>query len=96
MKELLNRYIGLCDAFWKKRHNRTYEQKMDDLLEAKRLVVRMYALSGCDLYYALFSSLKRLREILPLEQYPEYNEAATLYEKIRTECMEHLKTGKGK
>ena len=94
MKERLTRYIGLCDAFWKECHSRTYEQKMDDLFEAKRLVVGMYALSESDLYYALFLALKRLRKILPLEQYPEYREALALYEDIRADCLEYMKTGK--
>ena len=94
MKTQLNRYIGFCDAFWKECHSRTYEQKMDDLFEAKRLVVGMYALSESDLYYALFLALKHLRKILPLEQYPEYEEAETLFEQIKVDCLEYMKTGK--
>jgi hypothetical protein len=88
----LESYLYLCESFWKNRHGRTYEKKMDDLLEVKRRVVKIYPLSGFDACYALLLTLKPLRDILPLPQYDEYTPALSALEQIKSDCIAQLRT----
>ena len=89
---LLEGYLHQCETFWKKRHGRTYEKKMDDLLEVKKRVVKIYSLSGWDACYALLLAIKPMRSVLPLRQYSEHAPALAALEAIKSECYEQLST----
>jgi hypothetical protein len=88
----LEAYLNQCETFWKDWHGRTYEKKMDDLLEVKRRVVKIYSLTGFDACYALLLTLKPLRGILPLPQYDEHTPALSVLEQIKSECITQLGT----
>jgi hypothetical protein len=62
----LEAYLYRCETFWKERHGRIYEKKIEKLLEVKRRVVKIYSLGGFDACYALLLALKPMRGILPL------------------------------
>ena len=88
----LEGYLQQCETFWKKRHGRTYEKKMDELLEVKKRVTKIYSLSGWDACYALLLAIKPMRGILPLRQYDEHAPALAALEAIKKECDEQLGT----
>jgi hypothetical protein len=88
----LEAYLSLCDKFWKERHERTYEKKMDILFETKQRVVKIYSLTGFDACYELTLTIKHLRGILPLKQYDEYAPALAALEAIKNDCYEQLGT----
>ena len=88
----LDGYLHQCENFWKEKHGRTYEAKMDELLEVKRRVVKIYSLSGFDACYALMLAIKPMRSILPLRQYEEYAPALAALEAIKKACYEQLGT----
>ena len=88
----LEAYLHLCERFWKERHGRTYEKKMDELLEVKKRVVKIYSLTGYDACNALMLALKPMRGVLPLRQYGEHAPALAALEKIKKECYEQLGT----
>jgi len=88
----LDDYLRHCEAFWKEKHERTYEKKMTQLHEAKQRVIKIYRLSGFDACYALLLALKHLRAILPLRQYPEHAPALEALEAIKADCYEQLGT----
>jgi len=88
----LDGYMRQCETFWKEKHGRTYEVKMDELLEVKKRVVKIYSLSGFDACYALMLAIKPMRTILPLRQYDEYTPALAALEAIKRECYEQLGT----
>jgi hypothetical protein len=88
----LNEYLLQCEVFWKGKHERTYEKKLAQLNEAKRRVTKIYALKGWDACHALLLTLKPLRAILPLPQYPEHVPALAALEAIKTDCQEELGT----
>ena len=90
----LNSYVSLCENYWKESHGFVHEQKMDELLRVKCLVVRMYALSGFDLYYALFVVLRHLRKVMPPIEQPDYANINEVFEQIRIECMTQIKMRK--
>ena len=91
-KSRLEAYLLLCEKFWKERHGRTYEKKMDELFEVKRRVVKIYSLSGFDACYALLLALKQLRSVLPLAQYEEHAPAFAALEAIKEDCYQQLGT----
>jgi len=91
-KSRLEAYLLLCEKFWKERHGRTYEKKMDELFEVKRRVVKIYSLSGFDACYALLLALKPLRSVLPLAQYEEHAPAFAALEAIKEDCYQQLGT----
>jgi hypothetical protein len=86
----LDDYLYQCESFWKDWHGRTYESKMDELLEVKRRVVKIYSLSGFDACYALLLALKPMRGILPLPQYDEYTSALSDFVQIKSDCIAQL------
>jgi hypothetical protein len=88
----LEAYLLQCDAFWKKRHERTYEKRMDKLLEVKKRLSEIYSLSGFDACYALMLALKHLRAILPLPQYDEYKPLLAALEAIKEDCYAQMGT----
>ena len=88
----LEAYLHQCERFWKERHGRTYETKMDELLIVKKRVTKIYSLSGWDACYALLLAIKPLRGILPLRQYGEYAPALAALEAIKRACDEQLGT----
>ena len=88
----LEAYLHQCERFWKERHGRTYEKKMDDLLEVKKRVTKIYSLTGWDACYALLLAIKPMRGIIPLRQYGEYTPALAALEAIKRECDEQLGT----
>ena len=88
----LESYLSLCEKFWKERHERTYEKKMDALLETKKRVAKIHSLTGFDACYALLLTLKHLRHILPLPQYDEHAPALSALEAIKEDCQEQLCT----
>ena len=88
----LNDYLRQCEAFWKEKHERTYEKKLAQLNEAKKRVANVYALTGYDACYALMLALRHLRAVLPLPKYPEHATALEALEAIKTECYEELGT----
>ena len=88
----LEAYLNQCEKFWKERHGRTYETKMDELLEVKKRVVKIYSLTGYDACNALMLALKPMRSILPLRQYDEHAPALAALEAIKKECYEQLGT----
>jgi hypothetical protein len=91
-KHSLETYLYQCERFWKSRHERTYEKKIDELFEVKQRVVKIYALTGFDACYALSLTLKYLRAILPLKQYPEHAPALAELEAIKEDCYGQLRT----
>ena len=91
-KNRLDACLSLCEQFWKERHGRTYEKKMDELFEVRKRVIRIYSLTGFDACYALLLAIKPMRGILPLKQYDEYAPALSALEKIKQECQEQLGT----
>ena len=88
----LEAYLCLCENFWKIRHCRAYEAKLDELFEVKKRVSKIYSLSGFDACYALMLAIKPMRNILPLRQYDEYAPALAALETIKKECYEQLGT----
>jgi hypothetical protein len=88
----LEAYLFLCENFWKERHGRTYENRMDDLLAVKKEVAGIHSLTGFDACYALLLMLKRLRSILPPRQYDEHAPALTALESIKSECQRQMAT----
>jgi len=92
MQKRLDDYLRQCEAFWKGKHERTYEKKLAQLHEAKQRVIHIYALSGFDACYALMLALKHLRAILPLSKYPEHAPALEALEAIKADCYEQLGT----
>ena len=88
----LEDYMRQCEIFWKERHGRTYEAKMDELLEVKKQVTKIYALTGWEACYALTLAIKPMRSVLPLRQYDEYAPALEALENIKRECYEQLRT----
>jgi len=88
----LEAYLHQCETFWKERHERTYEAKMDELLEVKKRVSKIYALTGYDACNALMLAIKPMRSILPLRKYDEYAPALAALEHIKSECYEQLGT----
>ena len=95
LKERNNRlyaYLHLCEHFWKFRHERTYEEKMKQLDEARRRVINIHYLTGFDACYALLLALKHLRAILPLPQYDEHAPAFAALEAIKEDCYQQLGT----
>ena len=88
----LEGYLSLCEKFWKERHGRTYENKLDELFEVKKRVSKIYRLRGFDACYALMLAIKPMREILPLKQYDEYAPALAALEAIKSACYEQLAT----
>ena len=88
----LEAYLYMCENFWKERHGRTYETRMDDLLEVKKRVAKIHALTGFDTCYALLLTLKPLRNILPPRQYSEHKPALSALESIKSDCQEQLAT----
>ena len=85
-------YLSMCENFWKNRHGRTYEAKLDELFEVKKRVSKIYRLSGFDACCAIMLAVKPMREILPLKQYDEYAPALATLENIKDECYEQLGT----
>ena len=88
----LEAYMSQCETFWKEKHGRTYEAKMDELLEVKRQVTKIYALSGWDACFALMLAIKPLRNVLPFRQYKEHAPALATLETIKKDCYEQLAT----
>ena len=88
----LEDYLKQCENFWKERHGRTYETKMDELLEVKKRVSKIYSLTGYDACNALMLALKPMRGVLPLRHYSEHAPALAALEKIKKECYEQLGT----
>ena len=88
----LGAYMQQCETFWKDKHGRTYEAKMDELLEVKRQVTKIYALSGWDACYALMLAIKPMRGVLPLRQYDEHTPALEALEAIKEDCYAQLRT----
>jgi hypothetical protein len=91
-KNSLEAYLRLCERFWKERHERTYEKKMDELFEVKKRVIRIYSLSGFDACYALMLAIKPMRSVLPLTHYDEHLPALAALEAIKDECYRQLGT----
>jgi hypothetical protein len=91
-KVRLDAYLYQCESFWQNQHERTYEKKLKQLHEAKRRVVAIYSLTEWDACYALMLTLKHLRAILPLPQYPEYAPALAALEAIKEDCYQQLAT----
>ena len=90
--ERLEAYMFLCERFWKGKHERTYEKRLAQLHEAKQRVVKIHSLTGFDACHALLLTLKHLRAILPLQQYPEYAPALAALEAIKEDCYQQLST----
>ena len=88
----LETYMQLCETFWKERHERTYEAKMEELLKVRKQVTKIYSLSGWDACYALMLALKPMRTVLPLHQYSEHAPALEALETLKRECYEQLGT----
>ena len=88
----LDAYLFQCERFWKARHERTYEKKLQQLDEAKRRVIHIHTLTGFDACYALMLTLKHLRCVLPLPQYAEHAPALEALEHIKKDCYEQLRT----
>ena len=88
----LEAYMSQCETFWKEKHGRIYEAKMDELLEVKRQVTQIYALSGWDACYALMLAIKPMRNILPPRQYKEHAPALAALEAIKEDCYAQLRT----
>ena len=88
----LEAYMCQCEIFWKNKHGRTYEAKMDELLEVERQVTKIYALSGWDACFALMLALKPMRSVLPLSQYREHAPALAALEAIEEDCYAQLRT----
>ena len=65
---------------------------MDELLEVKKQVTKIYSLTDYDACYALMLAIKPMRGILPLQQYDEYAPALATLETIKSECYEQLRT----
>ena len=65
---------------------------MDELLEVKRQVTKIYALSGWDACFALMLAIKPMRSVLPLRQYDEHAPALEALEAIKRDCYEQLAT----
>ena len=90
--ERLEAYMFLCEHFWKGKHERTYEKRLAQLHEAKQRVVKIHSLTGFDACHALMLTLKHLRAILPLQQYPEHAPALAALEAIKEDCYQQLST----
>ena len=88
----LEAYLTQCEDFWKVRHERTYEKKMDELFEVKNRVIKIYSLTGYDACNALMLAIKPMRSILPLRKYDEYAPALAALEHIKSECYAQLGT----
>jgi len=88
----LEGYLRQCENFWKEKHGRTYEVKMDELLEVKKQVTKIYSLTGYDACYALMLAIKPMRSVLPLRQYDEYAPALDALEAIKKACYEQMGT----
>ena len=88
----LEAYLYMCENFWKERHGRTYETRMDDLLETKKRVAKIHSLTGFDACYALLLALKPMRSVLPLVQYDEHAPALAALEAIKEDCYQQLGT----
>jgi len=91
-KRRLDDYLYQCECFWKSKHTRTYEKRMQELHETKRRVAKIYSLSGYDACYSLLLTLKHLRAILPLPQYAEHAPALKALEAIKADCQQQLGT----
>jgi hypothetical protein len=91
-KNRLDAYLCQCEKFWKVRHERTYEKKLDELFEVKKRVIKIYSLSGFDACYALMLALKPMRSVLPLPQYDEHAPALAALEAIKDNCYRQLVT----
>ena len=66
---------------------------MDELLEVKRQVTKIYSLSGWDACFALMLALKPMRSVLPLRQYKEHHAPAlAALEAIKGDCYAQLRT----
>ena len=88
----LDAYIEMCEDFWKEVHPKTYEEKMDILLEAKKKAALLYSLSGFDAYYMLFTSLKLFRSLLPGEGQIQRDRAVDALQAIKENCTLHLRS----
>jgi hypothetical protein len=91
-KNRLDAYLYQCEHFWQNQHERTYDKKLKQLHEAKQRVVAIYSLTGWDACYALMLTLKHLRAILPLPQYPEHAPALAALEAIKEDCYQQIST----
>ena len=91
-KSRMEAYLSQCEKFWKERQGRTYEKKINELLEIRKRVAKIYSLTGFDACYALQLALKPLRTVLPLPQYSEYAPALAALEAIKSDCHQQLVT----
>lgn len=92
LKQSLERYLSVCNNFWKNTTSHISEERMDELFITVKDVTAVYTLSGFNAYYAVFLLLKRLRHLVPPPHYKKERKIIlNEMEAIKSDCMAAIK-----